>query len=203
MEQTAPTIQARLSDPDENMRLAALGELMKPEAEPGRVVENVAGCLDHSSETVRQLAAVVLGQVAAQGEAGKPAVPALARALEEAQPKSVRGLAATGLARAGPAAASAIEPLCRLMTTADKNLRAQASLALGKIGAPAVPWLRRMLRATDPGVVSAAADALALIGAPAKESVEDLRTLRASPEAKVREACDSALEKITGQPAAG
>jgi HEAT repeat protein len=203
MEQTAETIQARLSDPAEEVRLGALGDLMKPDAEPAHFVDGVAACLDHSSEAVRQLAVVVLGQVAALGEDGKPAVPGLVRALDEAQPKSVRALAATGLARAGPAASSAIEPLCRMLTVPDKTLRSQASLALGKIGAPAVPWLRRVLRVSDPAVIVAAADALGLVGRPAKDAVEDLRSLQASADPNVQKACESAQEKIGGQTAAG
>jgi HEAT repeat protein len=200
MEQAAgQTIQARLSDENEQVRLAALGDLMKPDAVPGQVVENVAACLNHSNETVRQLAVVVLGQVAAQGEPGKHAVPALVRALDEAHPKSVRMLAASGLARAGPDAAPAIEPLCRVLTSPDKSLRASASLALGKIGAPSVPWLRRMLRVSDPAVIAAATEALGLVGRPAKDAVEDLRSLRTSPDPKIQQACDSALEKIGGE----
>jgi HEAT repeat protein len=201
MEQTATTIQGRLGDENEHVRLAALAELMMPEAEPEQVVESVAASLDHSNEAVRQLAAVVLGQVAAQGESGKHAVPALARALDEAQPKSVRVLAASGLSRAGPDAAPAIEPLCRAMTSPDKTLRASASLALGKIGAPAVPWLRRLLRLPESATVCAAADALALVGRPAKDAVEDLRSLRAGPDPQIQQACDSALEKVDGEPA--
>lgn len=200
MEQAPQTMQTRLSDDNEEVRLTALGDLMKPEAEPGQVVENVAACLDHSNETVRQLAVVVLGQVAAQGEQGKQAVPGLARALNEAQPKPVRMLAASGLARAGPAAAPACEPLCRALTSQDKSVRSAASLALGKIGAPAVPWLRRMLRAADPAVIVAAIAALGLIGRPAKDAADDLRSLRASPDPKIQQACDAALEKIGGEP---
>lgn len=199
MEQAAQTIQARLSDENEQVRLAALGDLMKPEAEPEQVVENVTACLGHSNEMVRQLAVVVLGQVAAQGESGKHAVPGLARALDEAQPKSVRMLAASGLARAGPDAASAAEPLCRALASQDKSVRSAASLALGKIGAPAVPWLRRMLRVSDPAVTVAAIEALGLVGRPAKDAAEDLRALRASPDPKVQQACGSALEKIGGE----
>lgn len=201
MEQTAQTIQARLNDPAEEVRLAALGDLMKPDAEPGQFVDGVAASLDHANEKVRQLAVVVLGQVAAQGEPGRHAVPGLVRALDEAQPKSVRMLAASGLARAGPDAAPAIEPLCRMLNSQDKSLRSSASMALGKIGASAVPWLRRTLRVADPAVIAAAIDALGLIGRPAKDAVEDLRSLRTSPDPKLQKACDSALEKIGGESA--
>ena len=197
---TTPTMQQRLSDTDENVRLSALAELLKSEAQPAQFVEDVAASLDHANEIVGQLAAVVLGQVAAQGDAGAQAVPALIRGLDESHPKSVRVFAASGLARAGPAAAPALDPLCRAMTAADPKLQFQAAFALSRIGAPAVPWLRRMLRASDPAVVSAAADALGWIGRPAKESAEDLRSLLSSPDPKIRQACDAALEKVAGQP---
>ena len=196
-----PTIQQRLSDLDENVRLAALAELLKPDGQPAQFVEDVAASLSHANEIVGQLAAVVLGQVAAQGEAGAHAVPALTRALDESHAKSVRVFAASGLASAGASAAPAIEPLCRAMTVPDPKLQFQAAFALSRIGLPAVPWLRRMLRASDPAVVAAAADALGWIGRPAKDSAEDLRSLLSSPDAKIRQSCDAAIEKVAGQPA--
>jgi HEAT repeat protein len=219
--QTGPTIEARLADPAEPVRLAALAELMKPEAEPAPVLDGVAACLNHPSAKVRKLAVVVLGKVAAKGQGTTPAVAALTRALDETQPLRVRVFAAVGLAQAGLAAAPAIEPLCRAMNapgaksdppapastagpaTDEDLLRLNASVALRGIGAPAVPSLRRLLRASDPAVVIAAIGALGWIGPPARDASPDLHHLAASADAKTRQACSSALVKITGNAAVG
>jgi HEAT repeat protein len=173
-EHPGPTMEARLADPAEPVRLAALAELMKPDAEPTQVLEGVAACLNHSSTKVRKLAVVVLGKVAAKGQGAPSAVSALTRALDDAPPMPVRMFAAVGMAQAGPAAEPAIETLCRAMdaraanpnppqpigpasaASAEEMLRLNASLALRGIGAPAVPSLRRLLRAADPAVVTAA-----------------------------------------------
>ena len=223
-EQAGPTMEARLADPAEPVRLAALAELMKPDAEPTQVLEGVAACLDHSSTKVRKLAVVVMGKVAAKGQGAPSAVSALIRALDDAQPMPVRMFAAVGLAQAGPAAEPAIEALCRAMdapaanpnppqpvgpagatgaASAEEVLRLNASLALRGIGAPAVPWLRRLLRASDRAVVIAAVETLGRIGPPARDASPDLQQITASPDAKMRQACSSALVKITGNPAAG
>jgi HEAT repeat protein len=226
-EQAGSTIEARLADPAEPVRLAALAELMKPDAEPARVLEAVAACLNHSSAKVRKLAVVVLGKLAAKGQGVTPAVPALIRALDETQPMPVRVFAAVGLAQAGPAAEPAIEPLCWAMNdpsakrkppahaspagapgaasalSPEDVLRMNASLALSGIGAPAVPWLRRLLRASDQAVVIAAISGLGRIGPAARDAAPDLQQLAASPDAKTRQACSAALVKITGNPAAG
>jgi len=222
-DQTGAAIEARLADPAEQVRLAALAELMKPDAEPARVLESVAACLDHSSAKVRKLAVVVLGKVVASGQGVQPAVLALTKALGETQPMPVRVFATVGLAQAGPAAAPAIEALCRAMdalaakprpapagpasatgAASDKDvLRSNASLALSRIGAPAVPSLRLLLRAPDPAVVIAAISALGWIGPPAGDASPDLQQLTTSPDAKTRQACWSSLVKITRNPAAG
>lgn len=107
-----PTIESRLADPAESVRLVALAELMKPEGEPARAVNSVAACLDHSSEKVRKLAVVVLGKVAAKGAGAEPAVSALIRGLDASQPMPVRTFAALGLAQARAAAEPAVEALC-------------------------------------------------------------------------------------------
>jgi HEAT repeat protein len=223
-EHPGPTMEARLADPAEPVRLAALAELIKPDAEPTQVLEGVAACLNHSSTKVRKLAVVVLGKVASKGEGAPSAVSALIRGLDDAQPMPVRMFAAVGLAQAGPAAEHAIEALCRAMdapaanpnppepvgpagatgaANAEEVLRLNASLALRGIGAPAVPSLRRLLRASDRAVVIAAVETLGRIGPSACDASPDLQQLTTSADPKTRQACSCALIKITGNPAAG
>jgi HEAT repeat protein len=187
----------KLRHAEENIRLAALGEILGAKAHP-RALDAVAGCLDDASERVRGTAIVVLS------ESGPKAVPALAGALDEKQPPPIRILAAAGLARAGADAAPAIDALVRCLGAKNTELPAHAALALGKIGTPAVLALRKALAHPDPGVRGAAADALGHAGPSAREAIEDLNKLAAaaSPPA-LGLAYAAAIAKISGDPKAG
>lgn len=138
-----PAIESRLADPAESVRVVALAELMKPEAEPARVVGGVAACLDHSSEKVRKLAVVVLGKVAAKGVGSEPAVAGLIRGLDASQPMPVRTFAALGLAQARAAAEPAIEALCRAVIAPASKYNppgsSESAAAPGAMSAPASP----------------------------------------------------------------
>ena len=190
-------IQAGLRAAGEGARVAALAELAPPERDPAPYYADLAACLEHLSEPVRQGATLLLGRI------GAPAAGALTRALEPNQPPGVRLCAAQALAALGPAAAPAMRELCRAITAPEDGLRRQAALALGGIGAPASPWLHRMLQFSDPLAVCAAVDGLGLVGPPAAHAAPDIQRLGASPLAKLRQACATALVKITGDPAAG
>ncbi len=100
------SIESGLRAVPEEARIAALAELLKPEVDPAPHLPAVDACLDHLSETVRHLAAVVLGRI------GAPAVGPLIRALSLEQPVPVRTAAALGLAgigsRGGPGRARAV-----------------------------------------------------------------------------------------------
>lgn len=190
-------IQAGLRAKDEGARVAALAELAPPERDPAPYHADIAACLEHPSEPVRQVAVLLLGRI------GAPAAGALTRALEPGQPPGVRLAAAQVLAAIGPHASPAIRELCRALTAADEGLRYQASLALGRIGAPAVPWLERMLQFSDPLALAAAVDGLGHVGPPASHAAPEIQRLGASPNVKLRQSCAAALVKITGNPAAG
>ncbi|MGE5304810.1 MAG: HEAT repeat domain-containing protein, partial [Alphaproteobacteria bacterium] len=188
---------AKLQDAEEHVRLAALAELLNGEAPPAPSVPAVAERLNDASGAARELAVLVLER------AGPSALPALASALDEKQPASVRVLAASTLGRAGENGAPAIDPLCACLGSDDDKLRWHAAFALGKIGAAAVPALQVALRSTDPQVSCGAADALGWIGPGANTALKDLGTLASSPAPSVRLAVHSALAKITGDASAG
>jgi HEAT repeat protein len=191
------SIESGLRSGAEETRVAALAELLKPEADPAPHLAAVDACLDHPSETVRHLASVVLGRV------GAPAVGSLVRALSPAQPIPVRTAAALGLAGVGPDAAPAVRELCRSLTSSNETLRTTASVALSKIGAPAASSLRLMLRFTDQAVVAAAVSALGFIGPPAAEVIPDLDVLAAGAPLPLQLACAAALVSASGDPARG
>jgi HEAT repeat protein len=189
--------QVTLQDRDDAVRLATLAGLLKPGVETSEVLGEVEACIDSSSENVRRVAVLVLGHLQ------PPAVPALARALDERHPISVRVCGASELGRAGADAGPAIDQLSKCLTAPDDLLRWHAAFALGKIGSAAVPSLKLMLRSPDPLVVSAAMDAAGWIGPGAKMALEDVRRLAASPVPAVRLACHSAMVKITGDVSMG
>src|SRR5450759_5099622 len=191
------SIESRLRAVQEETRIAVLAELLKPEVDPAPHLPAVEECLDHSSETVRHLAAVVLGRI------GAPAVGSLTRALSPEQSVPVRTAAALGLAGIGPEAAPAVRELCRALTSPDENPRTAASVALAKIGAPAAASLRLLLRFTNPVVVEAAVSALAFIGPGAAEAIPDLESLATGASVPLQLALAAALVRTSGDPARG
>lgn len=146
----------------------------------------VTACLQDESESVRVLAAAVLGRL------GPPAVASLIQGLAKTQPVPVRSAAACGLAAIGPDAVPAISELCRCLTADDDGLRDVAAVALGKIGSPAIPALQRMRQFSNPLVVDAAVSALNAIGPPDASVLPDLERDMAHPDPATRK---SALKK--------
>jgi len=193
-------VDERLRDPDEMIRLGAVGEFLRPDATPAPHRAAIAERLDDTNETTRKMAVLVLGSI------GPAAVNDLARGLDEKQPLAVRGMAAQALGQLGPNAVSTVEPLCRSLFSKDSNLRFQASFALGKIGSGSVAELRRVLKtpAAPPPTLSAAIDALGWVGKEAKPSVPDIEDVaRDAEDPALRLACPTALVKITGKASAG
>lgn len=178
-------------------RLIRLAGYLAPDAATSERAADATACLQDASEQVRHVAAVVLGRI------GAPAVNGLVLALAKTQPLAVRTAAACGLAGIGPAAAPAVNELCRCLTVDDESLRAVAALALGKIGASAVPALRTMLRFASPLVVAAAVSALGAIGPPAAESLNEISAAAARGPLPLQMACASALVRISGDPNRG
>jgi HEAT repeat protein len=187
----------RLKRSDENVRLAALAQILVAKAGANAIAE-VEACLNQGSERVRRAAVVVLGEI------GAPAVSALADALDPRQAPLIRSLAAAMLAAMGADAAPAIDPLIQCLSVKESDLTIHAALALGRIGAPAVPALRKVLADSDLGIRGAAADALGHAGPAAADGLEDLRcAAKAAPQPMLGLAYASAMVKISGDPKAG
>lgn len=181
----------KLRQPEESVRLAALGEILGAKA-GAQALDQVAACLDDTSERVRCAAVVVLGEI------GAAAAAALVRGLDEKQPASIRVLAASAAARLGDDAAPAINALIACLEAGDENIRLHAAFALGKIGGPAVPHLRKLLSNAIPAARIAAADALGYAGAPGAEALPDLtQIIQAESPAPLRLACAAAALKIS------
>src|SRR5512142_1021331 len=167
---------ASLHDEREFARVAALAHWIAAGSSGAPPVEAVAPCLSDPSRSVRELAVVLLSQREA------PPVSALLAALDENQPTSVRVMAVSGLARAGPAAAVAVPELCRSLQSSDPLLRWHAGFALSKIGRSATAALGGLLSSTDQGVLLSVITALRWSGAEAREAVLPIqRVLASSP----------------------
>ena len=196
MADVSPSFAERVRNPKLETRLAALGEALKPGAALP-AAEAVAPLVEDPEETVRQLAVVLLGRMGAAG------VPALSRALGERQPAVVRAFAASILAQAGPAAASAAEPLGKCLESSEEKLGITAGLALSRIGSGALPVLRRALAAREAATAVLAARALGWMGKDGSPALEDLKRVAAAPGPEPRMAALAAIVAVTGDAGRG
>ena len=175
------SLASALSDPDDDVRLAAASALAK------RDPATLRTALDDVHPAVRatSAAALLASDVRARGT--------LDALLRSGDPE-LRLIAVRGLERAGGAAAA--EAIVGLATDPDPRLRAAAVRALPAMGAAALPLLDGALRDANRAVRLASADALVRLGTPALDTavraiedgsaVEDaLDALRRMPTASV------------------
>jgi hypothetical protein len=159
-------------------------------------LKSLIDALSAPGEEVREAAAWSLTQA---GTAAAPAVPALTRAMGDADP-IVRGLAALALRDAGStAAAPALDTLIAHLSDADENVRMMSAQAIAIHGPRAAPAIAALIAiAQTPGqhphVLRSVADALGVIGAAAREALPALRELQKIP--RVRWAADLAIKRI-------
>lgn len=173
----------------------------------------LAGCSDNVSQLSRKLqqgkgderyeAAKQLETQIEQGEDAAAAVPALARALSDDDPK-VRYRAAKSLAKLDDAAAPAIESLAQALADQENEdrMRYYVAKSIYKLGDRRVEAIHQLIGALHDkhaDVRCYAAKALGKIGQPAETAMPALRKLSQSGEAQLREAATSAIEKIKEQ----
>jgi HEAT repeat protein len=154
----APIVIARLledkSIPVRKSAAYALGKLRYDQS-----VAALTSALHDKDLEVRGAAAVSLGEYE-----GPAAITALIAALSE-KSEFVQERAARALGRYGPASASAVSTLMKLLTgDAVHGVKLHAAIALGQIGdRSAVPALEKAARDKDPYVSRAALEALKTI----------------------------------------
>jgi hypothetical protein len=159
-------------------------------------LKTLTEALGASDDGVREAAAWSLTQWT---RAAAPAVPALTRAMGDADPV-VRGLVAVALRDVGrTASAPALDTLIGHLTDSDENVRmmtAQAIATQGPAAKRAMPELIKACRVEGqhPHVLRSLADALGLIGPEAKEALPALRDLAKIP--RVRWAAELAIKRI-------
>jgi len=170
MQEALPELESAVSDPDPQVRLAALEaiETYGPKAVGAKA--GLVRALRDSNRYVRWAATRILGKV--DPAEAKEAVPELARLLNdpdlrrrcELEPdQDVRMNAAMTLERFGPAAAAAAPALTRSISEGDAEEREKviyARAAVGQANQAVISALAGQLTHDDPRVRRAAADAL-------------------------------------------
>jgi HEAT repeat protein len=141
---------------------------------------------------------------------GPASVPALARALRDADPQMRRDVAVALDVLGGgwwhfPDGDSkldlrpALPALLTALQDSDSGVRAWAAQDLsdmGAAGATAVPQLRAMLRSPDPGSRGSACVALGGIGSGARDALPDLRRALNDSSPEVRQSASDAIARI-------
>jgi HEAT repeat protein len=190
-------IVERLPDPDETVRLAALGEVLSLSRIPQALIPHLADRLFDQEEDCCVLAILALGKV------GAPGVPHLVQALSPARPAATRAFAAGTLAGMECDRAAAIPELCRGVLDPDQALREQSALALARIGAAAVPALCTALIQTTGNARISVMQALGQIGPDAKDALPYLKQAAAGQPAEFLVELTCAVMKILQNGKAG
>jgi len=196
MQALLPTLEARVRDPNVQVRLEAINVLETLESAAVPAAPVLVQALSDPDLFVRWAAARTLGKMGPV----EPTlvVPALARLLFD-RDLDVRLAAALALERIGPAAQAAVPDLIRALGASDAVEREAAARALGGIGTtaqPAVPALAAALSDVDPRVRQIAAEVLGRFGPRAASAEPALRRALDDADPDVRKAASDALLSI-------
>lgn len=181
------TLAKALDDPDERVRIAALGALRGVAPFSKKALPKIIAMMKDKNAAIRHKA---IGVIVELGPEAKEAVPALIEALSDPDPgipgkiSSVRAYAMLALRQIGPEAKEAADILLKLNDLKDEELKGIALAALTKIipkDKRLMPLLLLTLKNKEtPGLRASAAFALGGLGAEAKEAIPDLiATLKA------------------------
>lgn len=195
-----PAIEALaplVTDSDARVRRMAIRALARIRPGPEVSVPLLVKAMKDTDPAVRTHVLTILAEI------GKPAVPALVKALKNEKSSYWACLV---LAEIGPDAADAAPGLAELLASnAKPEVRREATLALGKIGsaaAPAVPTLTKTIEDKDPAVCCGAAFALGCIGPKAKSAEAALAKCADGDNRLLQTVAAWALAKIEPEDAA-
>jgi HEAT repeat protein len=152
----------------------ALALLAREGAAAAPEVPHLIAALNYYDESSRPHLYHALGKI------GEPAVPYLAKVLEDPEQRVLHMKVMEAFHALGPKAKPAIPLLLKLLAGPEDELAEKAALtfaSLGAGGADAVPALRKLLQSPDVNVRRLAADALGGIGPEARAALPDLIAL--------------------------
>jgi HEAT repeat protein len=194
LDQTLPALRKAVSDPEHEVRAAAvsaLGQLKSPKA-----LDDLLTALKDQDRSVQRAAVAALGELGAESES---AVARLTEVLEAKDP-DLRRTAVWALGNIGSKAQSAVPALIKALL--DKDVQRDATYTLGRIGAgasAAVPRLMELL--DDPQLRYQAAHALSEIGPSAKAALPKLRAFAKDRDTRFAKAAQAAADRIEGKAA--
>ncbi|WP_020468220.1 HEAT repeat domain-containing protein [Zavarzinella formosa] len=137
--EAGPALAKMLGDKDRTVAIAAAEALAQIDPKQEAAVPVLIEAVKSADIEKRHAAINAIGQF---GKAARPALPVLIEALKE---PAIRGTAAYALARLGPDAAEAVDPLIRMLTTREGPAAANALAAIGPKAVSAVPALIKLL----------------------------------------------------------
>lgn len=188
-----PQLVAALASDYWDLQWAAADALGAVASEAPEVVPSLLKALEHPSPIVRSASARALARC------GEPAVPALTRLLESADPRNA--LAAMALGKMEKCPSTALPALHKGMHTGDQPLSGCCAIAIAAhTGDPAsVPHLiSAILSADRPSPREAAINALRDLGPAAAQATQALETLLVDEDDEVAFAAHEALGAIRG-----
>jgi HEAT repeat protein len=182
-----------IDDSDEELRLAALGALLRIEPANARIASGARPFLKHADPQRRIQALEILSAIPAEADPSG-LLNCAAALLEEADPQ-LRRRSSLALARIGKAATPVVGALAKLLKETDRELRILGAETLGRIGGEAaVAALAETVRSDASGTVRMrAADSLARLGPAAKPARPALEAALNDPAMAQR---PEVLEKI-------
>jgi len=193
----AALLAARLGDPNERVRIAAVDALELLGSDAAGVVPQLVRGLSDRSPFVRWATVRTLGRIGPVDT--ERTVPLIAELLCD-HDLDVRLAAAYTLGSYGDKSAPAVAQLAKAVVSGDAEQRIAAMKALQSIGkdaAPAVPALAQALGFADERVRRAAPPVLGLLGAAARSAIPALQQALFDSDPLVRQAASDALLSIT------
>lgn len=188
---------AALDDSDSHVRSVVATSLSTIEAPAAEVVAPLAKSLDREATVAALRALSVFGPDAA------PALPKLIEILnDKSREPEIRWNAARTIGKMHAAAASAIPDLVSHLEDPADRLREHAAEALGDIGPEAAVAIEPLVKTLGDSYFKARRDAvrsLGQIGPAARSAVPAIEKLKDDPEALVRDAAKTALERIQAE----
>lgn len=199
-----PVFRACLSDPEPDVRAAAIAGLWEDETE--RTMDRLIAMLDDEAGGVRSAAAVALAPFAYRAELGELAAAAGQRvqaalmraAIDPEQPMEVRRRAIEGL---GYFAASkeAQAEIGRAYAHPDVTMRESAVLAMGRSMRPTwFPYIERELKSPSPALRYEAARAVGEVGEEGRPLLQALLPLVDDDDLEIALAAIWALGQVGG-----